>query len=426
VGGPQGTYVTLASTGTTYNGTSTFSTNVTVQNRSAQTMGTANGTTPHADGVRVFFLSGPAVTAGTGTVDVANEDGTATITAAGQAYFTYPGVLAPGQTSAPKLWSFNVPNTVTTFSFTVLVNARVPDEAGVLRWVSQNVGPHPFDEIAEACGQLWAVGGTSAQPGPPPVPGVGTIQHYSGTTWASQADPVADQVLHSVDMVRNGGTATGVAVGESGTILHYNGTAWASRPGGAGTLMSVARVGTEWFVVGLDGVIFHSTDGLTWTPQTSGVTDDLIVVGGPAANNVYIGGENGRLLHSSGGGTWTSVGYSSGTTNTIRAATGVGSEIWLLGDNGTITRSTNGTTFTAQTSGTTQALYGVESMFDASVNLYAVGANGTILNYNGTAWSPQSSGGTTILNDVVIRINGTTFVDAWAVGNGGTILRGTR
>src|SRR5689334_9175653 len=71
--GGQGALVRLASSGTAYNsGTQTFSSNVTVENLISQPMNTANGTTPDAGGVKVFFNSGPTVTGGTGTVSVAN------------------------------------------------------------------------------------------------------------------------------------------------------------------------------------------------------------------------------------------------------------------------------------------------------------------------------------------------------------------
>src|SRR5437588_10002674 len=54
--GGQGALVRLASSGTTYNGgTQTFSSNVTVENLIAQSMNTADGTTPDAGGVKVFF-----------------------------------------------------------------------------------------------------------------------------------------------------------------------------------------------------------------------------------------------------------------------------------------------------------------------------------------------------------------------------------
>jgi hypothetical protein len=133
--GGQGALVRLASTGTAYNsGTQTFSSNVTVENLISQAMNTANGTTPDTGGVKVFFNSGPTVTGGTGTVTVANADGSETVTASNQAFFKYSSgaLLASGATTAAKSWQFSVPTTVTTFTFQVFVTTRLPDELSAL------------------------------------------------------------------------------------------------------------------------------------------------------------------------------------------------------------------------------------------------------------------------------------------------------
>ncbi|HEX6037401.1 MAG TPA: hypothetical protein VFZ20_05160, partial [Longimicrobium sp.] len=72
--GGQGVYVRLASSGASYDGADTFRVNVTVENLMPQALGTSDGVTPSADGVRVFFASGPTATGGSGPVAVANED----------------------------------------------------------------------------------------------------------------------------------------------------------------------------------------------------------------------------------------------------------------------------------------------------------------------------------------------------------------
>src|SRR5439155_9992019 len=108
----QGTYALLTSSGPSYRAAPTFSANVTIQNRTAQPMGTADGSTGDAAGIRVFFQDGPTATAGTGAVSVSNADGQGNFTGSNQAYFRYDGPLAPGATSAPKSWHWNVPNTV--------------------------------------------------------------------------------------------------------------------------------------------------------------------------------------------------------------------------------------------------------------------------------------------------------------------------
>ena len=134
--GGQGTYVQLTSSNVSYDaGTELLSFDVTVGNLIPQTMGTADGTTPTAEGVRVFFASGPSVVGGGGSADVANEDGTATFTASGQPYFQYSGaqlgadgLLSQNETSSAKQWQLSIPPDV-SFTFTLFVSAdvRFPD-----------------------------------------------------------------------------------------------------------------------------------------------------------------------------------------------------------------------------------------------------------------------------------------------------------
>jgi hypothetical protein len=132
--GGQGLNVRLASSGTSYDaGTGIVRSDVTVQNLTAQMLGTTDGYLPAPEGVRVFLASGPDVTSGAGTVTVANADGTGLFTSAGQSYFRYAGILGPGDTTAPKEWRFALPPTVTAFTFTVYVAAPVAQESG---WIS--------------------------------------------------------------------------------------------------------------------------------------------------------------------------------------------------------------------------------------------------------------------------------------------------
>lgn len=106
----------------------------TVQNLLTYSIGTPDGTT--RTGVKVFFESGPTVTAykapgDTGTVLVDNEDGQQSFTAANQPYFLYDTILAPQQTSAPRRWRYHVPRTVSRFSFVVRAFAFTPPEQKV-------------------------------------------------------------------------------------------------------------------------------------------------------------------------------------------------------------------------------------------------------------------------------------------------------
>jgi hypothetical protein len=128
--GGQGMHVRLASSGTSYDSaTAVFRTNVTVENLLTQALGTTDGTSASPEGVRVFFHSGPVATEGAGDVSVSNADGEAIFTTAAQPYFQYAGPLAPGDTTAPREWRFDVPPAVVRFAFTVFVAAPVPGTA---------------------------------------------------------------------------------------------------------------------------------------------------------------------------------------------------------------------------------------------------------------------------------------------------------
>lgn len=131
--GGQGVYVRLTAFGGGYDAaTGTLHTYVTVENLTPQALGTTDGITPSADGVRVFFNRGPVATRGEGMVSVANADGQEAFLAAEQKYFQYDGILAPGDTSVAKEWRFTVEPGVGAFSFGVYVAAPVRAEEGYL------------------------------------------------------------------------------------------------------------------------------------------------------------------------------------------------------------------------------------------------------------------------------------------------------
>ena len=133
--GGQGALVRLASSGSAYNSVSQlFTSSVTLENLLSQAMNTADGTTPDAGGIKVFFHSGPTVTGGSGIVDVANPDGVDAFTGSNQPFFLHSSgaVLPSGGSTSPKTWQFDVSTAVTTFAFQVFVTTRLPDETSAI------------------------------------------------------------------------------------------------------------------------------------------------------------------------------------------------------------------------------------------------------------------------------------------------------
>lgn len=120
--GNQNTFIKLTSSNVSYNsGTGIFQFDVTVQNLMNEAIGTPGEGIHDPQGIQVFFHSGPSVTGGTGTITVANADGTGTFTAPNQPYFSYNEILAHNAVSSAKTWQLNVPSTASTFSFLLLV-----------------------------------------------------------------------------------------------------------------------------------------------------------------------------------------------------------------------------------------------------------------------------------------------------------------
>jgi len=128
--GGQHTYVDLTSSNIAVTA-DTFAFDVTVTNLIPQPLGTTNGSTADAEGIRVFFASGP-VSSGAGTVTVANPDGTGTFTAAGQPYYQYAGPLVQDSTTGAKRWKLRLSPEVTSFTFTVLLSAAVQYPTGYI------------------------------------------------------------------------------------------------------------------------------------------------------------------------------------------------------------------------------------------------------------------------------------------------------
>jgi len=162
--GGQGVYVHLTSNNVGYDeATEVFSAEVAIRNLVNQVIGTTDGSTPAVGGIRIFFVNDPVTTGGTGDVTVRNADGTGDFTATGQPYFEYEQALGPGRTSLSRKWEWNVPSTVTEFSFLVGVSVEVADQAGLqpagFDFIAQTIDTDSLHTCAlDYSGQAWCWG----------------------------------------------------------------------------------------------------------------------------------------------------------------------------------------------------------------------------------------------------------------------------
>jgi len=314
--GGQGVSVRLLSSGTAYDGTF-LNSDVTVQNLLAQPMGTPDGTT--ATGVRVFFVTGPSVTSGSGEAVVENADGIGTFTASGQPYFEYPQVLASQGTSAPRRWQFRVAPTVGEFAFTLYVDAQLPAEAGVLRWTRESGAPM-FEQ-----GRVAAVWGTSATNLFVGTENRGAVLHFDGVSWVPMILPGTSAIS-----ALWGSDAHHVYGAGYGDVFAYDGNVWrVLRSQSGDTYHGMwGRSASDFFVVGervlssgTGGVVLHTTDGgATFTsislPGGGAATPGgslAAVTGTPGGTVVAVGSrrttggtsEPVAFSSSDGGATWS-------------------------------------------------------------------------------------------------------------------------
>ncbi len=148
--GGQNVNVRLAQQSFTFDpATRVLSSVVQLTNLRSEAIGTSDGTTPSANGVRVFFNVAPS-----NGVTVINPDGTATFTASSQPFFQYAAPLAQNA-SASKTWQLKLPTGVDTFSFQVLISAATPSESPV--------GPAPKLVINEVMGDPSKVADTDGE-----------------------------------------------------------------------------------------------------------------------------------------------------------------------------------------------------------------------------------------------------------------------
>jgi cysteine-rich repeat protein len=119
-------------------------------------------------------------------------------------------------------------------------------------------------------------------------------------------------------------------------------------------------------------------------------------------------------------GAWCPVDTGLTTTPNLFAVRGTSAaDVWVVGGNGTILRW-NGAAWSKVTSGTSQALRAVWAA--SATQAWAVGIGGTILRWNGTAWSSEVLPGA---NRDLYAVWGVSAAEVWAGGDIGKLVRRT-
>lgn len=241
---------------------------------------------------------------------------------------------------------------------------------------------------------------------------------YTTTAWTAQTNPTSSPRPNLYATLYGG---IYLAVGANGTILRStDAVTWTQQTSGTSNdLYALATNGVGGYVaVGQGGTILTSGDGITWTRQTSGTTNDLNAIS--YGNGIWVAvGKSGTLLRSATAVAWTAT--ASNTTQNLKGVTyGVAvnpttsatSAIFIaVGAGGTQLTSTDyGTTWTASVINN-----GVNNLNAVSYGrqFVAVGNNGALFtSTDGATWTKQTSGTSNDLNAIGHSVTNISVVGA--------------
>lgn len=328
--------------------------------------------------------------------------------------------VTPGDGGATVTWTME--SGVEYWVFSAATSNLTPQN-----WASQSqpkvvrVAQSPQVITALTNGTTYSItvnGRKDGGPGGAGSPSISFVPRLAGLVW-TLGTPLATSELRGLGFAALTFPGIYVAVGAAGSaFLSADGISWTAVTTGVTTqLNATAYGGGKHVAVGAGGTITNSLDAVAWTPVTSPTTNDLngIALGGSGLVAV---GNNGTILRSNDGGNTWSV-STSGTTAHLYGIGIYGASYVAVGASGTVLVSSDGSTWTAQTSGTTKDLRAVA--YSSTRPLFvAVGAGGTIItSADAIAWSSATSGTSVNLNSVNV---GGQFT---AVGDLGTILVST-
>jgi hypothetical protein len=167
-----------------------------------------------------------------------------------------------------------------------------------------------------------------------------------------------------------------VVVGGNGVVLRSpDATNWALGRIQTSTRLfsSVARGGAVWVATGVGGSLYTSENAVDWTQQDQGTTN-WIYRARPVAGQWVAVGQNGFLRVSPNGTEWSA--RDSGTTAWLTDVREVGGAVYVCGVEGTVLRSTDLVAWEALELPTAKALY---AMAVQRGQLLVAGTEGVIL-----------------------------------------------
>jgi hypothetical protein len=283
------------------------------------------------------------------------------------------------------------------------------------------------------------------------VGAAGSVLHWDGSSWSS-ASVGTTQSLYAV---WGSGPNDVWAVSSPSAIFHTTGFAngaaeWSRATDIADSVLDVGSVGkpvrTIWGTspsdvwVGGDPFVRRGSSaswggwrssvvdgGAAWTQASSSPITAIwgsgpgdIWVVGPASKGIASGGSSSAhtngVIGADGVPMWTA--FDTQSTDVLYAVWGSGpSDVWTVGERGTIRHVTAGATrwgiIDSPTNVTLRGIWG-----SGPSDVWAVGDEGTLLHYDGTTWTAATAAFAPGVKPNLFGVWGSGPSDVWAVGSG--------
>ncbi len=242
--------------------------------------------------------------------------------------------------------------------------------AGVMHFDGSSwSAPSAFDSISAIHGtardDVWLAGATS-------------LWHGDGTVW--RAVPTSTAGFARVFAL----SPTDVVAESSIGLMQWDGGAWTRVSLGettAATALWGSGPADVWAAYGQE---LFRCDGRSWQPVNAGAASDLLAVEAASPTQLWALGAGGQILRGDGR-TWSTVHHVLGRADVTDLAH-AGGQTWVVGKQGMIFSLFDGGA-SLPDSVTTADLFAVHAI--STTRAWAVGGPpGTVLEWNGTHWSP--------------------------------------
>ncbi|MBN8782123.1 MAG: hypothetical protein ABS85_00855 [Sphingobacteriales bacterium SCN 48-20] len=262
----------------------------------------------------------------------------------------------------------------------------------------------------------------------------GFVQVWNGSTWTQMTTAVSAQRF--AVWAANGSNIWAGGASTGNQLTYYNGTSWSNVTAATGWAGGSIRGiwGTAANNVWFSGSAASSPtraqlvhyNGVAYTSRTAGLPADFagLKIWGTDANNVWVVGTSGLngviAKWNVGASSWDQQ-VTSGYTGMRGIWGSASNNVWVVGGSGSAGNTGfilhwNGVSWTDRTPAGGVVTLNQISGSNAN-NMWAVGNAGTILKWDGTSWSSQPSGTTQALNGVAVGKTGTAN-RLWAVAFG--------